>query len=99
MFIIREIVHCKPGKTRPMIERFKTLSNGLQKLGGPAMRLMTDVSGEQFWTIVAEAQVERVQDFFDFEQKLMGDESIRKAMADYHDLVANGRREIYRVES
>ena len=28
----------------------------------------------------------------------MAHESIRKVMADYHDLVDNGRREIYRIE-
>jgi hypothetical protein len=29
----------------------------------------------------------------------MANETLRKAMADYHDLVASGRREIYRLES
>jgi hypothetical protein len=29
----------------------------------------------------------------------MEDESLRKTMADYHDLVEGGRREIYRVET
>jgi hypothetical protein len=33
------------------------------------------------------------------EQKLMANESLRRVMADYHDLVENGRREIYRIES
>jgi hypothetical protein len=29
----------------------------------------------------------------------MANETIQKSMADYHDLVASGRREILRVES
>jgi hypothetical protein len=29
----------------------------------------------------------------------MGNEMLRKSMADYHDLVESGRREIYRIES
>ena len=29
----------------------------------------------------------------------MANETLRKTMADYHDLVSSGRREIYRVES
>jgi hypothetical protein len=33
------------------------------------------------------------------EQTLMANESFRKMMADYHDLVEDGRREIYRIES
>ena len=62
-------------------------------------RVLTDVTGEPFWTIVAEVQVERVDDFFTVEQTLMTNDRIRAAMADYHDLVDNGRREIYRLEN
>jgi hypothetical protein len=68
-------------------------------MGQEPMRLLTDVTGEPFWTIVAEVQVEKIDDFFVVEQTLAGNESVRKAMADYHDLVESGRREIYRVES
>jgi hypothetical protein len=32
------------------------------------------------------------------EQTLSQSESLRKTMADYHELVESGRREIYRVE-
>jgi len=99
MYVIREVLHCKPGKVRPMVEKFRAISNVLEKLGQVRLRLLTDVTGEPFWTIVAEAEVERIEDFFTFEQKLMEDESLRKTMADYHDLVESGRREIYRVET
>ena len=61
--------------------------------------LLTDVSGEPYWTIIAEASVEQIDDFFAMEETLTANDTIRKAMADYHDLVENGRREIYRVES
>jgi hypothetical protein len=61
--------------------------------------LLTDVSGEPFWTIVAEARVGRIDDFFAMERQLMSTEALRTAMADYHELVESGRREIYQVES
>jgi len=32
------------------------------------------------------------------EQSLMTNETLRQSMADYHDLVDRGRREIYRLE-
>ena len=99
MYVIREVVHCKPGKVRQMVEKFSAISQALQQMGHEPMRLLTDVTGEPFWTIVAEAQVETIDDFFAFEQRLRANESVRKAMADYHDLVERGRREIYRVES
>ena len=99
MYIIREVLNCKPGNVRKLIERFRTLSAAVQETGRPPLRLMTDVSGEPFWTLIAEASVDTVDEFFTMEQALMGDESVRNAMAGYHELVASGRREIYRVES
>ena len=99
MYVIREVLHCKPGKVRQMADKFRAISHALQEMGHEPMRLLTDVTGEPFWTIVAEAKVEKIDDFFAVEQKLTADETVAKAMADYHDLVESGRREIYRVES
>jgi hypothetical protein len=99
MYIIREILRCKPGKVRPMLEKFRAISQGVQALGHPPMRLLSDVTGEPFWTLIAEVQVEKIDDFFTVEQTLMANDTVRAAMADYHDLVDSGRREIYRVES
>ena len=99
MYVIREVLHCKPGKVRQMAEKFRAISHALQEMGHEPMRVLTDVTGEPFWTIVAEAKVEKIDDFFAVEQKLAANESVGKAMADYHDLVESGRREIFRVES
>jgi hypothetical protein len=99
MFIIREVMQCKPGKVRPLMEKFKALSAAVQDLGRPPLRLLTDAAGERFWTLVIEVPVETIDDFFELEQELMKNEAMGKAMAGYHDLVAHGRREVYRVES
>ena len=99
MYVIREVMHCKPGKVRAMADKFRAISGALQEIGMPPLRLLTDVTGEPFWTVVAEAQVEKIDDFFVLEKQLMANEKLRSVMADYHDLVENGRREIYRVES
>jgi hypothetical protein len=99
MYVIREILNCKPGRVRQMVEKFTQISKALIEGGHTPMRLLTDVTGEPFWTLVAEAQVEKIDDFFAMEQMLTANETLRKAMADYHELVASGRREIYRVES
>ncbi len=99
MYVIREVLHCKPGKVRQMSEKFRVISHALQEMGHEPMRLLTDVTGEPFWTIVAEAKVEKIDDFFAVEQKLTANETVGRAMADYHDLVESGRREIFRVES
>jgi hypothetical protein len=99
MYVIREVLNCKPGKVRDMVEKFRNISAVMKEMGQPPLRVLTDVAGEPFWTIVAEGTVEKIEDFFALEQKLMANEGLRKAMADYHDLVDRGRREIYRIES
>jgi hypothetical protein len=98
MYVIREVVNCKPGKVRQMVEKFRSISAVLKEMGHEPLRLLTDVAGEPFWTVVAEARVEKIDDFFAMEQAVMGNEALRKTMADYHDLVDRGRREIYRLE-
>ena len=99
MYIIREVLSCKPGKVRQLVDRFRILSGAVQATGRPPLRLLTDVSGERFWTLIVEASVETVDEFFTMEQALMGNEAVGKAMAGYHELVETGRREIYRIES
>jgi hypothetical protein len=99
MYVIREVLNCKPGQVRPMVEKFRALSRAVEERGLEPLRLLTDVASEPFWTVVVEAKAERVDDFFSLEQELMADGSLREAMAGYHDLVASGRREIYRIEN
>lgn len=99
MYVIREILNCKPGKVRPMVEKFRLLSKAVEEMGHEPLRLLTDVASEPFWTVVVEAKVERVDDFFTLEEELMSNGSLREAMSDYHDLVMSGRREVYRIEN
>jgi hypothetical protein len=99
MYVIREVMRCKPGKVRQMVEKFKGVSTVMKDMGQEPFRLLTDVTGEPFWTIVAETQAKTIDEFFAAEQKLMANEKLRQIMADYHDLVESGRREIFRVEN
>jgi hypothetical protein len=99
MYVVREIVQCKPGKVRQMLGKFKVISATMRDTAQVPFRLLTDVTGEPFWTLVAEISVEHLDDFFAMEERLMANDAIRQAMTDYHDLVEGGRREIYRIES
>jgi hypothetical protein len=58
------------------------ISSVLNETGQEPLRLLTEVSGEPYWTIVAEATVERIEDFFTMEQTLTANEIVGKAMAD-----------------
>jgi len=104
MLLVREVFHCKPGKVRPMVEKFLAMSKLGERSGMPKMRVMTDFCAERYWTIVAEMEVPSVQAF---EQMMQGPaagqsgddaKEMEKIMKDYHDLVESGRREIYKIE-
>jgi hypothetical protein len=99
MYLVREILHCKPGDVTQMLDKFRALSSVMRELGYEPPRLLTDVAGERFWTLVAEMTVESIDDFFAMERATMSHESAQKAIAGYHDLVAKGRREIFRIAS
>lgn len=98
MYLIRDIMQCKPGKVRDMLAKFRGVSGVMSKAGLKPFRLYTDVSGAPFWTIIADTEVEKLDTFFDLTGKILSDEEARKAMAGYHDLVEGGRREIYKIE-
>jgi hypothetical protein len=103
MFLVREIMYCKPGKVRAMVEKFKTMAKLSEKTGGVKMRLMTDFCAEQYWTIVAEMEVPSLQAFEDMMANPQGapeqQKEIENLMKDYHDLVDHGKREIYKLEN
>lgn len=98
MYVIREVLNCNPGKVSEMVAKFRTISTVMKDMGHQPLRLLTDLTGEPFWTIVAEMEVEKIDDFLVMEQMLMANETLRRTMNDYHELVQRGRREIYRVE-
>ena len=102
MYLIREIMYCKPGKVRPMVEKFLAMSKLSEKVGMPPMRVMTDFSAERYWTIVAEMEVFDLQSFERMMSSPQGSAEDMKQMEElmkgYHDLVDYGKREIYKIE-
>ena len=102
MFLIRDIMYCKPGKVRPMVEKFVAMSKLGEKLGMPPMRVMTDFCAERYWTLVAEMEVSDLQAFEQMMSSPQGSaedlKQFEEIMKGYHDLVDHGRREIYKIE-
>jgi hypothetical protein len=45
MFVIREVLKCKPGKVRQMVEKFRAISSVLKEMGPEPLRVLTDVTG------------------------------------------------------
>jgi hypothetical protein len=102
MLLVREIMYCKPGKVRPMVEKFLAMSKLGEKMGMPKMRVLTDFSAERYWTIVSEMEVPSLKALEDMMsgqgQSEAGMKEFEKLMQGYHDLVEYGRREIYKIE-
>ena len=105
MLLIREIMYCKPGKVKPMVEKFVAMAALMEKGGAPKMRVMTDFAAERYWTIVSEFEVESMDAF---EKMMSGQdqtqspedlEQMEELMKGYHELVEYGRREIYKLEN
>ncbi|HEY6222406.1 MAG TPA: hypothetical protein VIW26_01365 [Gemmatimonadales bacterium] len=102
MLLIREVMYCKPGKVRPLVEKFLAMNKLGVKAGMPKMRVMTDFCAERYWTLVAEMEVGSVDEF---ERMMQGGgqnnedmKELEKLMQGYHELVEYGRREIYKIE-
>ena len=98
MMLIREVMYCKPGKVRPLVEKFLAMSKLGTKSGMPPMKIMTDFCAERYWTVVAEMEVPSIQAF---EAMMQGEgqsaedaKEMEKIMTDYHELVQRGKREI-----
>jgi hypothetical protein len=71
MFMSREVVHCRPGKAKELVARFKQLSVLVKEMGYSPMRIYTDVSGEQFWTVVVEQEIKTLEEMGEIMRKAM----------------------------
>jgi len=98
MFLVRDIMFCRPGQARPMVKKFLALSKLLEPSGFGPMKVMTDISSERYWMVVAEVEVDSLERYAQVQQQSMTQKEFQDAMAGYHDLVVEGRREIYTIE-
>jgi len=104
MLLIREVFSCKPGKVKPMVEKFLTMARLNEKAGMGKMRILTDFVAERYWTVVAEFEVESLKAFEDMMSgqgaKMSAEDmkEMEKVMTGYHDFVKEGRREIWKIE-
>jgi hypothetical protein len=98
MLLIRDIMYCKPGKVRALVEKFVAMSKLNETRGMPKMKIMTDVAAERYWTVVSEMEVPSIDSFMTMMQNPDDAKAFEAIMKGYHDLVDHGRREIYNLE-
>ncbi len=102
MYVIRELMYCKPGKVRALVAKSKALAKIMEKSKLGRMRVLTDVCGERYWTCVMEMEVKSLSAWEKMDQaggmKKADMKKMETIMKGYHDLVDHGRREIFKLE-
>ena len=99
MYLVREVMYCKPGKVGEIVKRFKQMEPIIKELGHTApVRLLTDMAGEQFWTVIWEQETPSLEQYVEMARSSGNDARLQKIMAGYHDFVISGKREIFKVE-
>lgn len=97
MFVIRDVFRCRPGKAKELVEKFKrTLASIEENDGFRNSRIMVDAVAE-YWTVVIEADCEKLEDFEKHLREYGTRPEVVDAMQGYMDLVVEGRREIFRI--
>jgi hypothetical protein len=99
MFVMREVLRCKPGKVGELKKKFQALNAVVKRRDLPGFTIMTDVAGDHFWTLVLQFEADSPEAFFAMEEQVMADAEARQVMAGYHDLVLSGSRELFRKET
>jgi hypothetical protein len=99
MYVIRNVMHCKPGMVKDLVNKLKEM-NSLMKKADPKIqtRIMTDVSGARFWTAIIEVETESIERHEELAQKAMQDPAVAKSIGEYHKFVESGYREIFKLE-
>ena len=97
MYLVRDIFNAKPGKAKDLVAKFKQLEPYMKEVGMKGMRVMTDAVAD-YWTVVAESEVESLDEYFDMGRRERGNEKMGEIMQGYMDLVEGGRREVFRIE-
>ena len=102
MLLVREVMYCKPGKVRPMVEKSLAMAKLMEKSGQGKLRVLTDFVAERYWTAVMEFEIKDLKAFDDMMAGVGMSEAdgreFENIMKGYHDLVEHGKREIYKVE-
>jgi hypothetical protein len=97
MIIVRNIFQLKFGKAREAIALGKEGLALIEQYGGSSSRLLTDLVGPSYYTLVVESTYDSLAEFERAGEQLMADEVWRAWYAKFHPLVEEGHREIFTV--
>jgi hypothetical protein len=96
MYLIRDTFHCKPGKAKELVKKFKQTIPFMEQQHFKNVRIMTDIVSE-YWTVLLEGEVESLSQF-ENQKGFTSQPKVKEIMAGYMDLVDGGKREIFFIE-
>ena len=79
VYLVRDIMYCKPGKVRPLVEKFLAMQKLSERIGMGKMRIMTDMCAERYWTLVSDREVASLKAFEEMMAPTAGSEEERPA--------------------
>ena len=79
MYLVRYIFKAKPGKSKQLVEIFKSTSTHLKTSSVKNIRILTDVSAT-FWTVIWEFEVEQINDYFEMSIKVDSNANVYDSM-------------------
>jgi hypothetical protein len=93
MFLVRNVFHAKPGKTKVLVETFKKAMPMIEASG----RILTDTSST-FWTVVLEQEVEDLHAYLDMAKTMSKNQEFAEIAKNYVECTNDGYREIFLIE-
>ena len=97
MYLVREILRCKPGQSRPLVAMFKESFRHMDGSGLHNPRIMTDTAAT-YWTVVVEFEVEEPGDIWTGHAMLGQREAYAATLKGYLDCITGGHREVWKIE-
>jgi hypothetical protein len=99
MIVVRDIFQVKFGKAQDAIASWKEGFSLVKKISGNNrdFRMLTDMAGGQYYTLVLEAEYESLGEFEGAMSRLTGDKEWKSWYQKFVPLAESGRREIMNV--
>ena len=90
LHLVRNITFCRPGAVGPIVDKVLAMAELSLRVGVPRMRIMTDFSAEESWTVVAEMEIPNFQAF----ERMMRDPPGSPDVMKHFEVIMTGYRDI-----
>ena len=99
MVLVRNVFRLKFGKAKEAVEHWKQGTSVLKQLNfsKAPVRLLTDLAGADFYTLVMESTHDSIGDYEHAAFKIMNNDDWKRWYQNFVPLVESGHREIFSI--